>query len=172
MADNEHIEGLDETILVKLSYLGENIDAVDARTLGHLRKIERAIRDEADARRAGESEVKRHNLSVSSIAKVSGVSHATFYNKPVLTRYVALRRQEEIGRTEGSISANLRDRITELETEIKQYQRQGAEMVQIQIENDGLRTRIRMLEVQLQGGQPAMDGRGEVLPFGEREHRG
>jgi hypothetical protein len=43
---------------------------------------------------------------------------------------------------------------------------QGALMVQLQIENDRLKRRVRMLEVQLQGGQPAMDGKGEVLPFG------
>ena len=36
--------------------------------------------------------VKTHNLSVASVSKASGVSHATFYNKPILSRYVHRER--------------------------------------------------------------------------------
>ena len=44
----------------------------------------------------------------------------------------------------------------------------GALMIQLQIENEHLRKRVRMLEVQAMGGMPAADGKGEILTFKER----
>lgn len=169
MAGDEHITdttAIDEKIRAIIAKLGVNLDAVDGRTMGHLRKVEQAIQDEAKARRMAEEEVRRHNLSVSSVAKSSGVSHATFYNKSLLKRYVNARKEEEIPRTRESRDASLERRLEEARTEVDLMNEQGALMVQLQIENDRLKRRVRMLEVQLQGGQPAMGGKGEVLPFG------
>ncbi|MBR3158797.1 MAG: hypothetical protein IKF14_06795 [Atopobiaceae bacterium] len=170
MAGDEHmsdeqIDEVDEKMRATLAALGVNLDTVDGRTMGQLRKVERAIRDEAEARRRAEEEVRRHNLSVSSVAKASGVSHATFYNKSLLKRYVNARKEEEVPRTREGRDVALERRLEEAQAEIALMNEQGALMVQLQIENDRLKRRVRMLEVQLQGGQPAMDGKGEVLLF-------
>ncbi len=156
---------IDEKIKATLATLGVNLDTVDARTMNHLMKVEQAIRDEAKARRSAEEKVRKHNLSVSSVAKASGVSHATFYNKSLLKRYVNARKEEEIPRTRESRDASLERRLEEAKMEIALMNETGALMVQLQIENDRLKRRVRMLEVQLQGGQPAMDGKGELIPF-------
>ncbi|MBR3312857.1 MAG: hypothetical protein IKG18_01825 [Atopobiaceae bacterium] len=171
MAGDDHMtdnKGTDEKITATLARLGVNLDTVDGRTMGHLRKVEQAIQGETEARRRAEEEVRRHNLSVSSVAKASGVSHATFYNKTLLKRYVNARKEEEIPRTREGRDASLERRLEEARIEIGLMNEQGALMVQLQIENDRLKRRVRMLEVQLQGGQPAMDGKGEVLPFGRK----
>ena len=170
MAGDEHmsdeqIDEVDEKMRATLAALGVNLDTVDGRTMGQLRKVERAIRDEAEARRRAEEEVRRHNLSVSSVAKASGVSHATFYNKSLLKRYENARKEEEVPRTREGRDVALERRLEEAQAEIALMNEQGALMVQLQIENDRLKRRVRMLEVQLQGGQPAMDGKGEVLLF-------
>lgn len=172
MAGDEHMrdhEGVDEKVLATLKALGMSVDTVDSRTMGHLRKIEQAIRDEARARREAEEQVRLHNLTVASIAKTSGVSHATFYNKKLLSRYVNHRKAEEVPRTREGRMGSLERRLEEAEETILQMNEQGAVMVQLQIENDRLKRRARMLETQLQGGQPAMDGKGELLPFRRRD---
>ena len=171
MAGDEHMTdttAIDEKIRATLASLGVNLDTVDGRTMSHLRKVEQAIQDEAAARRAAEEQVRRHNLSVSTVAKASGVSHATFYNKSLLKRYVNTRKEAEIPRTREGREASLERRLEEAKTEIALMNETGALMVQLQIENDRLKRRVRMLEVQLQGGQPAMDGKGEILPIGLR----
>lgn len=165
MASKEDLSIHDATIMETLRELGVDTDTVDKRTLNHLRKIENAITEEADKRKQAEAEVRQHNFSVASISKVSGVSHATFYNKPVLSRYVNARKENVVSRTDTGASESLRQRLEEAQRQIALMNEQGAQMVQLQIENERLKKRVRMLEVQAMGGEPAADGKGEVLPF-------
>lgn len=166
MSDGEDYETIDGLIDEALDKLGVNIDTVDGRTRSHLRKIETALKAELEARREAEAEVRRHNLSVVSVAKASGVSHATFYNRPILTRYVNQFRDGALGRTEASVVASLRRRLEEAQRQIDLMNEQGALMVQQQHEIELLKQKNRILQAQLNGGQPAMDGKGEIIPFG------
>lgn len=165
MAGTDNLSTHDTTIMETLKALGVNTDTVDKRTLGHLRKIEEAISREAEERKKAEAEVRRHNFSVSAISKISGVSHATFYNKAILSRYVNARKENVIARTATGASESLRQRLEEAQRQLDTMNKQGAQMVQLQIENDRLRKRVRMLEVQAMGGIPAADGKGEVIPI-------
>ena len=61
--------------------------------------------------------------------------------------------------------ARLRLKLNEAEERIKALEKRDAELVLARIENDQLRERIHLLEVQLAGGIPGGNGKGEVIPF-------
>ena len=56
-------------------------------------------------------------------------------------------------------------KLNEAEERIKALEKRDAELVLARIENDQLRERIHLLEVQLAGGIPGGNGKGEVIPF-------
>ena len=165
MADQNNLEQYEDDIKATLEALGENYDSVDKITMKHLRKIEKAVADEVEKRELAIAEAKTHNLSVASVSKTSGVSHATFYNKPILSRYVNARKEILINRNTIDVADSLKKRLDEANRQLDAMQEQGAEIVQLHIENEKLKQRVRMLEVQLAGGTPAADGKGEVIPF-------
>ena len=165
MADQNNLEQYEDDIKATLEALGENYDSVDKITMKHLRKIEKAVADEVEKREQAITEAKSHNLSVASVSKASGVSHATFYNKPILSRYVNARKEILINRNTIDVADSLKKRLDEANRQLDAMHEQGAEIVQLHIENEKLKQRVRMLEVQLAGGTPASDGKGEVIPF-------
>lgn len=165
MAEQNNITTREQDIRNTLEALGIDYEDVDKRTMKHLIKIENAVAEEMDKREQAIAEAKVHNLSVASISKASGVSHATFYNKPLLSRYVNARKEILINRNTIDVADSLKKRLDEANRQLDAMHEQGAEIVQLHIENDKLKARVRMLEVQLAGGTPAADGKGEVVPF-------
>lgn len=156
---------LDKAIDETLELMDVNVDTVDKRTRGYLRKIELALRAEMELRAKLENGLREHNLSVSSISKASKVSRQTFYNRPVLSRYVNARHAKALGRSETAKNEALRRRIAALEKRLEDMEGQAVDMVQLHMENKELKRRLRNAQVKGQGGLAAVDGLGEVVPF-------
>lgn len=158
-------EELDKAIDETLELMDVNVDTVDKGTRDFLRKIELALRAEMELRTELESGLREHNLSVSSISRVSEVSRQTFYNRPILSRYVNARHAKALGRSEAAKNEALRRRIASLEKRLEDMESQAVDMVQLYMENNELKRRLRNAEVKGQGGLAAVDGLGEVLPL-------
>lgn len=159
---------LREIVLENLNELGINADEVNERTMGHLSRIESAIAGKLRERDDAFETIKACNLSVKSISEASGVSYQTFYNKPLLKEYVEQRRGAVGIDNSSEERTRLRSRLTEAEERIKALEKRDAELVLARIENDQLRERIHLLEVQLAGGIPGGNGKGEVIPFPDK----
>lgn len=95
--------------------------------------------------------------------EASGVSYQTFYNKPLLKEYVEQRRNASGIDNSSEERARLCLRLNEAEERIKVLEKGDAELVLARIENDQLRERIHLLEVQLAGGVPG--GMAEAKPY-------
>lgn len=158
-------ETLRKTVLENLNEIGISVDKIDERTMGHLARIESAIEDKLRERDDALETIKSCSLSVKSISEASGVSYQTFYNKPLLKEYVAQRRSVSGIDNSSEERARLRLKLNEAEERIKALEKRDAELVLARIENDQLRERIHLLEVQLAGGIPGGNGKGEVIPF-------
>lgn len=144
--DGENALSLSETIDERLSKLDKRLGDFDSRTQAQLEKIERAIQSETALRRAAEAEAKRHDINVVAIATASGISRATFYNKPVLKEYVEEARQAEGFDSDKTELDALKERLREAEETIGKLKKRDGELVVMMAENDRLRKRVEGLE--------------------------
>lgn len=134
--------------LIDQEALGAAMDAsgwdrpVDPKTAAQLESIEGAIRLELDERRRLMAEARRHDLSVSSVAKASGVPRATMYEKRLLVEY-AKARASSATKTEGESRAeSLERRLEEAEARIAALERRDGELVLARMENERLRRQL------------------------------
>lgn len=144
MAANEPLTA-GERILGRLTSMGEDAKRLDKRTIEQLRKIEQAVAEELEGRKAALAKARSCDLSISRISKASGISRATFYNKPLLQSYVEAARADLEGEDD-SLVARLRARLEEKEEALKAMVARDAELVVMSAENRRLRNRVAALE--------------------------
>lgn len=168
MADEKTL-CLSDAIEKKLNAVGKCLKDIDPRTQNQLEKIEHAIQSESSLREKAEGEARAHEISIASIAKASGVSRATFYNKPVLKEYVESARDGEDSDSPKAESELLAKRLEHAEEVISKMQKRDGALVVMAAENERLRKRVEILE----GFVTAMpndirqdfDARGIIIPF-------
>lgn len=153
MASDEYIDNSD-AIRETLANIGVDVADVDKITMKHLLKIEAAIEEEISLYEAAKRDQRAHSLSVSSVSQASGVSHATFYNKKILSEYVAARREQAGISNESEKIASLKERLEEAERQVKELNKRDARLVQALIENDRLKSENEILRKRIAGPAP------------------
>ena len=129
-----------------LAAMGEDPSAIDARTMRQLESLEAAVSSEAEAVERLHRELSAHGMSVSEMAKASGISRATFYNKPLLARYLEARRsQTGIGKADGALAAAVA-RAEEAERKVELMAQRDGELVLAAAERKRLEKRVESLE--------------------------
>lgn len=162
MDGNEDVE---KTIAAALKKLG--VQDVDEKTFIQLVQVERAILQELKTIKDLRKEALRHNLSVDSIHKLTGISRQTFYNKDrLLAEYVALRKSESFLGAESRSADERSRRIADLETAMRQMATRDSEIVLLSAENRRLKERVANLEASLKA---RTQRKGTVIEF-PRDH--
>lgn len=162
MDGNEDVE---KTIAAALKKLG--VQDVGEKTFIQLVQVERAILQELETIKDLRKEALRHNLSVDSIHKLTGISRQTFYNKDrLLAEYVALRKSESFLGAESRSAEERSHRIADLEAAIQQMATRDSEIVLLSAENRRLKERVASLEASL---KTRTQRKGTVIEF-PRDH--
>lgn len=131
-----------------LESMGVDPETLDARTKSQLLRLEDAIREELAAAGAAREELRRHELTVSNLAKRSGISRATFYNKRILADYLRARRPHgELEALKKELEAAL-ERAERAEDTVAKLMKRDGEIVAMRSEMKHLRRRIALLEAQ------------------------
>ncbi|WP_261434105.1 hypothetical protein [Xiamenia xianingshaonis] len=96
----------------------------------------------------------------------SGVSRATFYNKPLLAEYVALSKSEAVGNRGATAS---RAELEEANAKMRRLMERDGELVLALADNERLTKRVEALEAMLKDARRHFEGmpRGRVVPFGK-----
>lgn len=145
MAANEAVAAVDR-VTEKLASMNEDPESIDKRTMAQLEKLEEAIAAEVERHRAARAEARAHAITVSNVSKASGISRATFYNKPLLRRYVdASRKSCGIDDEEAELE-RLREALAEKNRAVEGMIARDAELVVLAMENKRLRHKVETLE--------------------------
>ena len=115
---------------------------IDPRTTAQLESIEEAIRQELGERQRLLAEARRHDLSVSSVAKASGVPRATMYEKRVLAEYAKARASSAADVEGRSRAESLERKLEEAEARIAALERRDGELLLARMENERLRRQL------------------------------
>lgn len=161
--------GLSPKVLETLGAMDVDADSLDERTLGQLGRMESAIAGIAEAHRAAKAEMRRHMITKENVSKASGVSRPTINAKPVLERYIEVRRVEERVFYENERIRSLKQRLKEAEEKVGKLTLRDGELVVALAEVERLRERNRRLEEYVGDLPPYMreelDAMGRVIPF-------
>lgn len=144
METDEAVVGSDQ-VAARLEAMGIEPSSIDRRTLSQIKKLEEAIAIETERYRAARSEMKSHTLSVSTLSKASGISRATFYNKPLLRKYVDAARQAYAIKDESAELERLQKELSEKNEALAKMLEREAELVILAAENRRLNRRIETL---------------------------
>ena len=155
-----------DAIAGKLAALGVSMAEVDARTLRHLEKVEVALQDEVERLERARATVRGRGFALSAISTASGVSRATFYNKPLLAEYVEHSKSEAVGGPGGTAS---RAELDEANEKVRRLMERDGELVLALADNERLAKRVEALEAALDDSRSHFEGmpRGRVVPFGK-----
>ena len=154
--------GLDASIADKLAMLNVNLDDLDDRTMDQLRKIESAVIREEEALEKARAILRGKGFSISSISAASGVSRATFYNKPLLADYLELRKKDAMG---DEPEATVRKaELDEAKEKITKLMESDGELVLSLADNERLSKRIEALEAVLRDMQSHRVGMPSARP--------
>ena len=141
----------------------------DSRTMSQLTRIEAAITEEIEERDELRKRLHALNFSISEISSRSGVSRATFYNKPLLSKYVEHRRNQELHDAGAEKLEAAKDRIAQLEDKVEKLLRRDGELVLAKMENDRLKKRVAALESYFdsipQDIQEELTASGRIIPM-------
>ncbi len=165
MAESEGLN-VREAVERKLIALGVDADDVNVRTLRHLELIEKAVQAEEERLKQAKATVRGRGFVLSAISAASGVSRATFYNKPLLAEYVALSRSEAVGDIDATAS---RAELAAANAKVRRLMERDGALVLALADNERLAKRIEALEAALEDVRRHFEGtpRGRVVPFGK-----
>lgn len=145
MAKAENIT-VEQTLSFVLDELEIPSEDRDGRTMSQLARIEAAITAGIEEREELRRRLNALNFSISEISNRSGLSRATFYNKPLLSKYVEHRRNQELHDADAEKLEAAKDRIAQLEDKVEKLLRRDGELVLAKMENDRLKKRVAALE--------------------------
>ncbi|WP_283675998.1 hypothetical protein [Clostridium perfringens] len=88
------MDKINETIKEKLLLLEVNINKLTKKQLDYLIKIEELISDNMEKQEIVLNKLKSLGFSINSISDITGISRQTFYNNPILKKYIELSIEE------------------------------------------------------------------------------
>lgn len=88
------MDKINETIKKKLLLLEIDIDKLTQKQLDYLTKIEGIISDNMEKQEIALNELKSLGFSINSISDTTGISRQTFYNNPMLKKYIEFSIEE------------------------------------------------------------------------------
>ena len=144
MAADEAVIRSDQ-IAARLEALGVDASSIDKRTMSQLNKLESSIAIEVELYREARSEMKSHTLNVSTLSKASGISRATFYNKPLLRKYADAARQAYAIEDENAELERVKKELAEKSDALAKMLEREAELIVLAAENKRLKRRIEAL---------------------------
>lgn len=152
-------------IVRKLEAMGVDEADVNARTAGQLEKIENALRAEEAELSKVRATVRGRGFAFSAVSTASGMSRATFYNKPLLAEYVEFSKAETVSNADATAS---RTELEETKKEAHLLMERDSELVLTLAENERLSKSVEALETALEDGRSHFEemAKGKVMPFG------
>ena len=154
-----------------LAGMGEDPSGVGGRTLQQLERLEGAISAEAREIERLRLELRAHSMTVSEMAKASGISRATFYNKPLLARYLEARKAQLGIKGEDKALAAAVARAEEAERKVALMAERDGELVISAAERRRLEKRVESLEKALEeaSARRATGELGRIIELGKGE---
>lgn len=158
-----------DRIAETLASMGEDLSGVDGRTLRQLERLEGAISAEAGEVERLRLELRAHGMTVSEMAKASGISRATFYNKPLLARYLEARKAQLGIKGEDKALAAAVARAEEAERKVALMTERDGELVLAAANRRRLERRVESLEKALEeaNARRATGQSGRIIEFGK-----
>lgn len=136
-----------EEVRRKLTALGRDPNTIDSRTMRQLVCLEEVVRDEEANVRVAKATVRGRGFALNAMSEASGISRATFYNKPLLAEYVKLSKDEIVGDPDAVAS---KAELDEAKKKISQMMERDGDLVLALAENERLEKRVDALRSALE----------------------
>lgn len=163
MAGDEDLR-VKNAVARKLEAMGVGGADMDARTAGQLEKIERALQAEEAELAKARATIRGRGFALSAVSAASGVSRATFYNKPLLAEYIELSKAEAVGDAGATAP---KAELEEARERVRLLMERDGELVLALADNERLSKRVEALEAALEDSRSHFEGmpKGRVVHF-------